>query len=68
MDSVYVTVQCGFKGLINDRRLKVPRDKVLTLMRQTDPECIALRKVHRYRVKESDYVLQLGVYDKLKLY
>ena len=62
-----------WKRLINDHKLKVPRDKVLTFMRQIDPEGIALRKAHRlkrrkYRVKGPNYVWHVDGYDKLKPY
>lgn len=60
-----------WKRLINDHKLKVPRDTVLSLMRQIDPDGIKLRKAHRlkrrkYRIKGPNYVWHVDGYDKLK--
>lgn len=59
------------KRFVNDRKLRVPKDKVLSLMRRIDPDGIRLRKAHRLkrrkcRVKGSNYLLHLDGYDKLK--
>ena len=60
-----------WKRLVNDHKLTVPRDKVLSLMRQIDPDGIKLRKAHRlkrrkYIVKGPNYVWHVDGYDKLK--
>lgn len=62
-----------WQRLVNDLRLRVPRDKVLSLLRHIDPDGIDLRKRHRlkrrkYRVKGPNYVWHVDGYDKLKPY
>ena len=62
-----------WKRLVNEHRLRVPRNKVLSLMRNIDPDGIAIRKAHRlkrrkYSAKGPNFDWHVDGYDKLKPY
>lgn len=60
-----------WRRLVNEHRLRVPRNKVLSIMRNIDPDGINVRKAHRlkrrkYRTKGPNFVWHVDGYDKLK--
>jgi len=62
-----------WKRLVNEHRIRIPRDKVLSFMKTIDPEGVSMRKAHRlkrrkYRAKGPNYVWHVDGYDKLKPY
>lgn len=56
-----------WQRLVNDHRLRVSRDKVLSLLRHIDSDGIGLRKRHRLK-RRPNYVWHVDGYDKLKPY
>jgi hypothetical protein len=62
-----------WERLVNVHRIRVPRNKVLYIMRNIDPEGMTIRKSHRlkrrrYRAKGTNIVSHVDRYDKLKPY
>lgn len=62
-----------WRRLVNDHHVNVPRDMVLQMMREIDPEGIRRRKAHRlirrrYYAHGPNYVWHVDGYDKLKPY
>ena len=62
-----------WRRLVNDHHVRVPRDRVLHFMRETDPEGVRRRKAHmlvrrRYYARGPNYVWHVDEYDKLKPY
>jgi len=60
-----------WKRLVNEHRIRIPRDEVLSFMKTIDPEGVSMRKAHRlkrrnYRAKGPNYVWHVDGYDKLK--
>ena len=59
--------------LVNDHDIRIPRDMVLQMMREIDPEGVRQRKAHRpvrhrYYAQGPNYVWHVDGYDKLKPY
>ena len=62
-----------WRRLVNDHHVRVPRDRVLHIMREHDPEGVRRRKAHmlvrrRYYARGPNYVWHVDGYDKLKPY
>ena len=59
--------------LVNDHDIRIPRDMVLQMMHEIDPEGVCQRKAHRlvrhrYNAQGPNYVWHVDSYDKLKPY
>ena len=59
--------------LVNDHDIRIPRDMVLQMMREIDPEGVRQRKAHRLvrhrnYAQGPNYVWHVDGYDKLKPY
>ena len=62
-----------WRQLVNDHDIRIPRDMVLQMMREIDPEGVRQRKAHRlvrrrYYAQGPNYVWHVDGYDKLKPY
>ena len=62
-----------WRRLVNDHEIRIPRDMVLQMMREIDPEGVRQRKAHRlvrhrYHAQGPNYVWHVDGYDKLKPY
>ena len=62
-----------WRRLVNDHHVRIPRDMVLQMMREIDPEGVRQRKAHRlvrrrYYAHGPNYVWHVDGYDKLKPY
>ena len=62
-----------WRRLVNDHHVRVPRDRVLHIMREIDPEGVRRHKAHmlvrrRYYTCGPNYVWHVDGYDKLKPY
>ena len=62
-----------WQRLISDHHLSVPRDSVLRLMREIDPDGVSERKARRlkkrkYASKGPNFIWHVDGYDKLKPY
>lgn len=60
-----------WRRLVNDHHVRVPRDRVLYIMCEIDPEGVRRRKAHmlvrrRYYARGANYVWHVDGYDKLK--